>query len=481
MFEDLVKTEREVTRFRLIAFILLSVGFLLRRPHIELTFWLLILAYLAVYALIRLVLFPRFPSRVLVFTMIFLDVVAITVLLRFSGGINSLFFILYPISIIYSSFYYGYSSATFAAILVTIGYGIMILWEGREKDFFSAMVAQMPLIYVLAGLSGWLVQRQIAERREKEALAEMVQIEAGAKEVLEATKNLLGNLELQEVLPTVARTASQVTGLARCFFALIVNEEEGTPVAVGTAANLSPAALGIESFDRLRFPLTPGSLATEALEQGRPIAVTDVSQDRRFPRAVVTALGLSSALVVPLLLKDKRIGLMILDNGGKPHTFSEREITQAQRLADQAAIAVSNAQLYAEAQEKIQNLVGEVRAVVQRREGAKVYGKATAINLDGLEINVAQRRVKVNGQVVNLSWTEFELLHFMVTNSGVAFTRETLFRKVWKQEYYISTNLVDVCVHRLRQKIEEDPSSPKRIITVHGVGYMFADTREGKV
>ena len=80
----------------------------------------------------------------------------------------------------------------------------------------------------------------------------------------------------------------------------------------------------------------------------------------------------------------------------------------------------------------------------------------------------------MRGRALSLSWTEFELLNFVVANPDTAFSGETIFRKVWRQEYYISTNLVDVRVHRLRQKIERNPAEPRYVVTVHGVGYMFA-------
>ena len=100
------------------------------------------------------------------------------------------------------------------------------------------------------------------------------------------------------------------------------------------------------------------------------------------------------------------------------------------------------------------------------------------VTLGELELNAPLRRVTVRGRAVSLSWTEFELLSFLAANPDTAFSRETIFRKVWKQEYYISTNLVDVCVHRLRQKIESNPAEPRYVVTVHGVGYMFLACRQ---
>ena len=70
---------------------------------------------------------------------------------------------------------------------------------------------------------------------------------------------------------------------------------------------------------------------------------------------------------------------------------------------------------------------------------------------------------------------EFELLYFLAANYGEVFDRETLFQEVWGYDYVGETNLVDVCVRRLREKIEIEPSKPRRILTVRGVGYKMAD------
>jgi two-component system response regulator MtrA len=67
------------------------------------------------------------------------------------------------------------------------------------------------------------------------------------------------------------------------------------------------------------------------------------------------------------------------------------------------------------------------------------------------------------------------LLYFLAANAGHVFDRETLYREVWHYEHVGETNLVDVCVRRLREKIEIEPSRPRSIITVRGVGYKFAE------
>ncbi len=86
-----------------------------------------------------------------------------------------------------------------------------------------------------------------------------------------------------------------------------------------------------------------------------------------------------------------------------------------------------------------------------------------------------RHRVSVRGQSVNLTPMEFELLYFLAANYGQVFDRETLFREVWGYDYVGETNLVDVCVRRLREKVEIEASRPRIIVTVRGVGYKLAE------
>jgi two-component system response regulator MtrA len=75
---------------------------------------------------------------------------------------------------------------------------------------------------------------------------------------------------------------------------------------------------------------------------------------------------------------------------------------------------------------------------------------------------------------VSLTPIELELLHYMMMHAGRLLERETLLRDVWGYDYFGKTNLVDVAIRRLREKIEADPSNPVYLLTVRGQGYRFA-------
>jgi DNA-binding response OmpR family regulator len=124
---------------------------------------------------------------------------------------------------------------------------------------------------------------------------------------------------------------------------------------------------------------------------------------------------------------------------------------------------------------KTAELIARVEAILRRVEGYKSRRAPPVVRVGPLEIDEPRHRVTVRGSEVNLTPMEFELLYFLAANAGQVFDRETLFREVWGYEYVGETNLVDVCVRRLREKVEEVPSRPRLIVTVRGVGYKLSE------
>jgi len=95
----------------------------------------------------------------------------------------------------------------------------------------------------------------------------------------------------------------------------------------------------------------------------------------------------------------------------------------------------------------------------------------------GLELDPASRQVRLNGEVLALTATEFRLLEFLMSRPGVVFSREQLLNSVWGQDRAITDRAVDVYVLRLRQKIEQDQTAPALIHSVRGFGYTFEPRR----
>ncbi|CAI8389810.1 MAG: Sensory transduction protein regX3 [Acidimicrobiaceae bacterium] len=113
-------------------------------------------------------------------------------------------------------------------------------------------------------------------------------------------------------------------------------------------------------------------------------------------------------------------------------------------------------------------LSARVRALLRR---SKTIGAPSNFSFDQLEIIVDEGMVRISGQEVHLTRTEFKLLIELATNSGKVLSREDLLERVWGYDYFGDSRLVDVHVRRLRTKVEIDPANPKYVVTVRGMGY----------
>lgn len=116
-------------------------------------------------------------------------------------------------------------------------------------------------------------------------------------------------------------------------------------------------------------------------------------------------------------------------------------------------------------------LLARVKAIL-RRTSVRPEDQNEIVIKD-LNMNLVKHEVKIRGELVDLKPKEFELLKLLATNTGKVFTRDFLLEQLWGYDYLGDTRTVDVHVRRIRQKIEEDPASPKFLKTVHGIGYKF--------
>jgi two-component system, OmpR family, response regulator ResD len=116
-------------------------------------------------------------------------------------------------------------------------------------------------------------------------------------------------------------------------------------------------------------------------------------------------------------------------------------------------------------------LVARVDAVLRRVEHSPQLTEP--ISFDGLIVDPAAHRVTVRGEEVQLTVREFELLLQFMRHPGQVFSRSQLMDAVWRYSFYTDTSTVTVHIRRLRAKIEEDPSRPRWLQTVWGVGYRF--------
>jgi len=122
---------------------------------------------------------------------------------------------------------------------------------------------------------------------------------------------------------------------------------------------------------------------------------------------------------------------------------------------------------------RIKALFRRVEALQQPANGGQ--DDTGSIEWGDLLVDTSRRRVRVAGKEVELTAREFELLHFFISHPGLVFSRVQLLDKVWGYNHDGYEHTVNSHINRLRSKIEQDPSNPKYVLTVWGVGYKFAD------
>lgn len=117
-------------------------------------------------------------------------------------------------------------------------------------------------------------------------------------------------------------------------------------------------------------------------------------------------------------------------------------------------------------------LLARVRAILRRASmpGPRP-GEGTVVRAGDIEIDTARHTATVAGRPVDLTPKEFDLITFLAKNTGLVFSREQLLERVWGYDYAGDTGTIDVHVRWLREKIEDSPSKPRRLLTVRGVGY----------
>jgi two-component system OmpR family response regulator/two-component system alkaline phosphatase synthesis response regulator PhoP len=156
-------------------------------------------------------------------------------------------------------------------------------------------------------------------------------------------------------------------------------------------------------------------------------------------------------------------------------------LTARREEADKVVGLESGADDYLTKPFGVRELVARARALLRRPRlsDAGPSGDARAdqslIKVLQLTIDVAKRRVEVEGQAVDLTDQEFRLLHLLATHPGIVFSREALLAKIWRGDTFVTVRSVDTLVKRLRRRIEGDPANPRYLLTVWGVGYKFAD------
>jgi two-component system alkaline phosphatase synthesis response regulator PhoP len=120
----------------------------------------------------------------------------------------------------------------------------------------------------------------------------------------------------------------------------------------------------------------------------------------------------------------------------------------------------------------IRELLARVRAVLRRTEGRK---RLASYHFADIDLDFEAYKARKNGQALDLSPREFELLRYLIERKGETVSREQLLEDVWGYENYPTTRTVDTHIAKLRAKIGDSGTEPRFILTIHGSGYKFID------
>ncbi len=117
-------------------------------------------------------------------------------------------------------------------------------------------------------------------------------------------------------------------------------------------------------------------------------------------------------------------------------------------------------------------LLARIRAVLRRQTDGGDLNEAV-LTVGPVRMDVEKHQVTVDGTVIAMPLKEFELLELLLRNAGRVLTRGQLIDRVWGADYFGDTKTLDVHVKRIRSKIKPDPSNPRMLVTVRGLGYRF--------
>ena len=120
-----------------------------------------------------------------------------------------------------------------------------------------------------------------------------------------------------------------------------------------------------------------------------------------------------------------------------------------------------------------EELVARMRAILRRLNHNSIAEKSQILQVGDLQLNMATHEVTRAGRQIDVTVTEYNLLHLFMSHPGQVLDRQTILNQVWGYDFLGETNIIEVYIRYLREKIEDSPSSPRFIQTIRGVGYIL--------
>jgi two-component system response regulator MprA len=122
-----------------------------------------------------------------------------------------------------------------------------------------------------------------------------------------------------------------------------------------------------------------------------------------------------------------------------------------------------------------EELVARIRAILRRLNHSTSAEKSQILQVGDLQLNMATHEVTRAGRRIDLTVTEYNLLHLFMSHPGQVLDRLTILNQVWGYDFLGETNIIEVYIRYLREKIEDSPSTPRYIQTIRGVGYIMKE------
>lgn len=124
----------------------------------------------------------------------------------------------------------------------------------------------------------------------------------------------------------------------------------------------------------------------------------------------------------------------------------------------------------------VRELIARVRTNIRRQAviAAPAEDETNLIRAGRITVDTGRQQIRKDGQPIDMSQREYELVKLLASSAGTVFSREQLLSQVWNYDYYGDTRAVDVAVRRLREKLEDDSASPKLLCTRRGGGYYLS-------
>jgi two-component system response regulator MprA len=150
-------------------------------------------------------------------------------------------------------------------------------------------------------------------------------------------------------------------------------------------------------------------------------------------------------------------------------------LTAKDAVQDRIAGLYTGADDYLTKPFRFEELVARIRAILRRQSRMRSDDgdHSQVLQFDDLQLNTATREVTRGNRQIELTATEYNLLHLFMSHPKQVLDRQTILNRVWGYDFLGETNIIEVYVRYLREKIEDTPSTPRLIQTVRGVGYVL--------